>query len=356
MRLILLVMTMLCWTTAARAEPIKPAEILQAAVVNVIRPEVLRFDATSRGLSSAMKALCASPSPNGKAIADAQFGLVVAAYGQIAYLRLGPMMEDNRADRLLFWPDRRGIGLKQVQAILSNQDNSVTSLAGLRSKSVAVQGLGALDYVLSGTDADTLTRPQGEFRCAYGAAIADNIADIAGALVAGWFAPDGIADHLMMPQPTNVDYRSDTEALEALVGLVSHGLEAMRDQQLNPFLAAADAPAKPKLAPFWRSGQTMTLLSGSIMSMRQLIGESRVATAVAEKDKGLADSIDFEFRNALRALGLVTLPVEQAVADQKQAAALSYLALVTDSLHGMVGEQLSAALGLSVGFSALDGD
>lgn len=352
----LLVLILLCWASVAQAEAIKPAEVLQGAVVDVIRPNVLRFDSASRGLSSAMQALCAAPSAHGKAVAQRQFGLVVAAYGQIGFLRIGPMMEANRADRLLFWPDRRGIGLKQVQAILSSQDSAAISLAGLQAKSVAVQGLGALDYVLSGTDADTLTRPEGAFRCAYGSAIADNVAEIAGDLVEGWFAPDGIADHLQMPRAENVDYRSDVEALEALVGLVAHGLEAMRDQQLNPFIATAAAPAKPKQAPFWRSGQTMALLGGTIEGMRGLIGGSRIATAVPEKDKGLADSIDFEFRNALRAIDLVTLPVEQAVAEPKQAAALGYLALVTGSLQAMVGEQLSAALGLSVGFSALDGD
>lgn len=352
----LLVLIVLCWAGVAQAETIKPADVLQAAVVNAIRPNLLRFDSASRGLDSAMQALCAAPSANSKAIADAQFGLVVAAFGQIGFLRIGPMMEDNRADRLLFWPDRRGIGLKQVQALLSNEDAAATELAGLQGKSVAVQGLGALDYVLSGTGSEALTGPGGAYRCAYGMTIAANVAEIAGDLVAGWFAPDGVADHLQMPQAGNADYRSDIEALEALVGLVAHGLEAMRDQQLNPFIASAEAPAKPKQAPFWRSGQTTALLEGTIVGMRSLIGESRIATAVPEKDKGLADSIDFEFRNALRAIDLVTLPVEQAVAEPKQAAALSYLALVTGSLQAMVGEQLSAALGLSVGFSALDGD
>lgn len=352
----LMVLIVLCWASVAQAETIKPADVLQAAVVNVIRPNLLRFDSASRGLNSAMQALCAVPSANSKAIADAQFGMVVAAYGQIGFLRIGPMMEDNRADRLLFWPDRRGIGLKQVQALMSSEDSAATELAGLQGKSVAVQGLGALDYVLSGTGSEALTGPGGAYRCAYGRTIAANVAEMAGELVAGWFAPDGVADHLQMPRAENADYRSDIEALEALVGLVAHGLEAMRDQQLNPFIASGENPAKPKQAPFWRSGQTMALLGGTIKGMRSLIGESRIATAVPEKDKGLSDSIDFEFRNALRAIDLVTLPVEQAVAEPKQAAALGYLALVTASLQAMVGEQLSAALGLSVGFSALDGD
>jgi len=44
------------------------------------------------------------------------------------------------------------------------------------------------------------------------------------------------------------------------------------------------------------------------------------------------------------------------VADPKQVQALNYLVIVTQSLQSLVGEQLSTALGLSVGFSSLDGD
>jgi membrane protein implicated in regulation of membrane protease activity len=115
----------------------------------------------------------------------------VAAYGKVDFLRIGPLMEDNRADRLLFWPDRRGIGLKQVQAILAEEDPAATDLAGLQAKSVAVQGLGALEFVLFGTGAESLTSIEGSFRCAYGQTIAGNIAGMAKEMVAGWYVPGG---------------------------------------------------------------------------------------------------------------------------------------------------------------------
>jgi predicted lipoprotein len=48
--------------------------------------------------------------------------------------------------------------------------------------------------------------------------------------------------------------------------------------------------------------------------------------------------------------------MEQAVADQRQLQALKYLVVVTKSLDTLLGQNLAAALGLSVGFSTLDGD
>ena len=355
MRVVLLVLVML-WAGPALAQATTPQQVLDAAVNQVIRPGMVNFKNVASGLESAMSGLCAVPSERALGIAVQQFAKAALAYGQVEFVRIGPLMEDNRADRLLFWPDRRGIGLKQVQAIIAEADASATEVMSLRGKSVAAQGFGALEFVLFGTGAETLLVPEGEFRCRYGLAIAANISRIAAELAMGWYQHEGVAAHLTRPQADYADYRTETEALEALVGLVAHGVEGMRDTRINPFIAGDGKAAQPKLALFWRSGLTMAMIRANVDGMRKLVTVSGVARAVAENDKGLDNSIDFEFRNAIRALDIVTLPVDQAVADEKQAFALSYLVLVTGSLQAMIGEQLSAALGLSVGFSSLDGD
>lgn len=357
MRIVLMGLIMVvAGAIAAQAQPTTPKAVLQAAVVDYIRPSMLRFDAASRGLDSAMEALCTAPSSDGHAIAAQEFAQVVATYAKIDFLRVGPLMADNRADRLLFWPDRRSIGLKQVQAILAEQDPDAIVLESLQAKSVAVQGLGALEFVLFGTGWESLASDEGAYRCAYGRTIALNISGIAQELASAWYVPDGIADHLQFPQPDYADYRTDTETMEALVGLVSHGLEGLRDQFLQPFMAGDDRAAKPKLAVFWRSGLTMTFVRSRMDGMAALIAASGISAATDADHQGLGNTIAFEFSNADRAIDIVTLPVAEAVADEKQAKALDYLLLVTNSLHEIVGEQLSAALGLSVGFSALDGD
>lgn len=352
----LIVALLMTCAAPAFAQTTSPSQVLDAAVNGVIRPAMAEFKLQAAGLDSAMGGLCAQPSAETLRIARDQFAQAAQGYGAVEYLRIGPLMEDNRSDRLLFWPDRKGIALRQVQAILADDDASATELTSLRAKSVAVQGFGALEFVLFGTDAETLGGAEGAFRCQFGEAIAANIAEISDELAAGWDREDGIALHLTKPSPDYVDYRTEVEALEQLVGLVSHGIEATRDTRINPFIAQGDTAAKPKQALFWRSGLTMAMIKANIDAMARMMDVSGMARAVAEKDKALDNSIAFEFANATRAMDLVTLPVEQAVADDKQARALAYLVLVTGSLQSLVGEQLSAALGLSVGFSSLDGD
>jgi predicted lipoprotein len=353
---VVIIALMLLLAAPAMAQTTTPQQVLQAAVRLSIRPGMLEFRNRADGLAMAMNALCKIPSEGMLAVAEAQFRQAALAYGRVEFLRIGPLMEDNRADRLLFWPDRRGIGLRQVQAILAEEDASATALETLRGKSVAVQGFGALEFVLFGTGAEALSGPDSAFRCQYGSAVAGNIAQVARELAEGWFAPGGIADHLTQPQADYADYRTETEALEALVGLVSHGIEAVRDVRINPFMPTEERVARPKEGLFWRSGLTLDMVGANLSGMRHLLAQSGIAGAVDGKNIGLGNSITFEFRNADRALGLVTLPLDQALEDDKQVQALRYLVIVTGSLQAMIGEQLSAALGLSVGFSSLDGD
>lgn len=356
MRLALaLILALLTFPSLAQ-DAAAPDPVMQGAVDGVIRPGMIGFAREASGLASTMGLLCSAPSSAALDIAKGQFREAALAYGHIELLRLGPLMEDNRAERLLFWPDRRSTGLRQVQAILANADETATDPATLRDKSVALQGFGALEYVLFGTDAETLTAPEGNFRCRFGSAIAQSIGKVGQELATGWYRPDGIAQHLMLPNADNTDYRTPLEATEALVGLLSHGLEAVRDTRINPFIAKDGDAANPKLALFWRSGLTVAMLRANIHGLRDLFTVSGVALPVPKAQQGLAASIEFEFRNADRAINLVTLPLEQAVVDEKQAHALDYLVIVTSSLQTMLGEQLSTALGLSVGFSSLDGD
>lgn len=348
MRFLVAVLAALLLAIPATAQIISPAEMLRSSVTNFIRPQTKAFATRTAELSRAMYVLC----ENGDLIgAQNAFAAAATAYGRLEFLRIGPLMEDNRADRILFFPDRKGIGLRQVQQLLAQADLSAATVPGLQQKSVAVQGFGALEFVLFGTGFETLTTSDGAFRCAYGAAVAKNLEEMAADIAAGWADPEGIARRLTQPDPVYADYRTTTESLEAIVGLVSHGIEAVRDTRINPFIAKANGKANPKQALFWRSNQTLPMLRANLDGLRRLV---ELAGIVA--DPVLSGEITAAFARAETAIAAVTSPVEEAVTDPAQAAALADLVTATQDLQRLIGEDLSATLGLSVGFSSLDGD
>jgi len=103
-------------------------------------------------------ALCAKPSP--VALKDTQraFATTVEAWSLVEAIRFGPVAQQQRYDRIFYWPDPKGLGTRQVRKALEKQDQSVTDVNSLASKSVALQGLSALEYLLYGDGAATLAK------------------------------------------------------------------------------------------------------------------------------------------------------------------------------------------------------
>lgn len=340
----------------AQAEPLSPKQAAMHAVESYFQPGHRRLLTEARKLEDRMRELCAAPEPRRLGNARDQFGALVTAWSRIELVRFGPALRDNRIERILFWPDRRGIGLRQVQAVLAAEDERATNPKTLHAKSVAAQGLIALEYALFGTGSDKLTGHANSFRCRYALAIAGNIAGVAGELHARWTATNGIAAQLVNPSATNTVYRTDQEVMSQIIGVLAHGLEAIRDTRIKPMLGSSASDARPRAALFWRSGKTIASVRANFIGLRTLFEQARIADTLPPASAAVANAIQFEFRNVDRSLSALTLPIDRAVIDSNQRGKLEYLVILSQSLQKLIGQDVSVALGLSVGFSSADGD
>ncbi|MCQ0988177.1 imelysin family protein [Jiella marina] len=332
-------------------------QVVQNAIDGAIRPGYAAFSEAADESLIAMEALCAAPGESNLDNARQSFAELVDTWSRIEFVRFGPIMEDNRIDRILFFPDRRGIGLRQVQGILGNDDKSAATAESLADKSVAVQGLGALGFVLFGSDAETLATGEAAFRCQYGQAIAGNLATIAAAVEAGWANNDeGVVARLTQPKSDDPAYRSADDSLKEIVGIFINGFEAVRDLRLTPPLGETAERARPKLFLFHRADLSLASLEANFAGMKDLFVASNVASLLPEQQAYLKDSILFEFANAATTFEKLAPPLSEVVTTPEKRQNLTYLLIVTDSLQSQFANQLSPTLGLSAGFSALDGD
>jgi uncharacterized protein len=341
--------------TLAQLHPTGRAVITQA-VEDAIRPGFADFAGASQQMRLAMEALCSAPSPSALAAVRGQFGAVVSTWSRIENYRFGPLMTDNRSDRILFWPDRKGIALKQVQAILAKKDQTAVDPATLKDKSVAVQGLGALEFILFGTGSEALESADGDFRCAFGSAVATAISDVGEEMRAEWFAEPGISTRMIRPSEADPDYRSNDEVLQELIGVMAHGVEAIRDQRILPFLGRDGAESKPKSALFWRSNLTVPSILANFQGLETLLVASDIWEYAPTEQFRIGEEAKATFAAIAVEAAKVTGTVEQVVGDPAQKAALSAMVVSSQRLGTLTGEELPAALGLSVGFSSLDGD
>lgn len=339
---------------AAAATP-QAGPVISRVVTDFVRPAYHDFHAATSRLDGAVTKLCANPSEKLLSDARADFTKAIAAWARVEIIRFGPVTEKNRLERILFWPDRKGTGLKQVQAALQKEDPTATDPASLAGKSVAMQGLGALEFVLFGTDAESLAS-DAPYRCSFGAAITGNLDTISGEIETEWGRPDGFAHDWQVPSGSNPLYRNDAEALGELLEIFVTGLEMERDMRIGGFLGDTQAKDKPKQALFWRSSQTVAMLSGNLSGMKALFDISGLAQALPDDQRWIAKSIDFEFNNGLNALASADEPIEDVLADPAKRGRLTYASVVTSSLSELFGTRLSGEFGLTAGFSSLDGD
>ncbi|PDT41785.1 MULTISPECIES: imelysin family protein [Sinorhizobium] len=334
--------------------------VMAKAVDGFIIPGYRDLRRATGELGEKSAALCATPSDAALEETRAAFSDVVQRWSTIEIIRLGPALEQNRFERFLFYPDRKSTGLKQVQAILAKRDESATQAESLKTKSVAVQGLGALEYVLYGTGAETLTGAEGDFRCLYGTTIAQNLTTIADELLAAWEKPEGLQSAWKSPSADNPLFRDNREAATELLGVLVHSVEMIKDQRLRPFYAGAiDGKAdegRPKLAIYWRSGNTMRSIAGNLSGLQTLFNAAGMESLLPADSRSIAGSVNFLFKALIGMTERVDGPLDAVLADQKQRSRLDFITLNTADLLDRLNRDFGGAIGLGAGFSFADGD
>jgi uncharacterized protein len=341
----------------ARAEA-DHAAIAREALQHVIRPGYAALAKAARRLKIQTESLCDEPSTPALEAAKEAFVATVGAWSQVEILRFGPIIQDHRYERLFYWPDAKSIGLRQVQQALAKRDATVTDPARLAAKSVALQGLPALEYLFYGDDADQLADGDSSatFRCHFAASVAANIDAIATAVESDWGEDAAFTNSFLEPGSDSPNYRAPKEVTLELFKALTSGIELVRDQKIARPLAGTAHEAKPKLAAFWRSGLTFANMAGNLEGVRTLFALGGFAEVVAQESAGVEKSILFDLDHSISVLRGIEAPADQVFRDPASRSKLQAVRVALKSARDTVGDMIARGAGLSFGFNAMDGD
>lgn len=240
--------------------------------------------------------------------------------------------------------------------MIASGDETALDAETLAKKSVAVQGLVALEFVLFGTGSVDLASGTGADRCAYGRAVSENIAGLAEEVLAGWQADDGIAALWRNPSADNPLFRDESEQINGLIKMIGDALEIIKVQRLDPVLRDDRATMRPRSALFWRSDNWVRSLAANVAGLRALMEAAKLDRTVAGDARRVIGTTEFELANAARAFAGTDIPV-RAIAESEEAyGRMVYGRLVIAGLADIAKGRLRALYGLSSGFSSLDGD
>ena len=319
-----------------------------------VEPAIEAFAASSSRLGADVASLCAAPGEATLQAARAAFGIVVADWGRASVLRFGPLAADNRFERLFFWPDPRGIALKQVQGLLAEKDPQAIA-DGVAGKSAALQGLPALEFALFGAGAEVLATGDA-YRCEFASAIARNIAVLADNIRDGWGRDTPFAKSFATPAPDGEPYRTEAEVQGEIVKALSTALQFVRAAELLPPLGEDAKKANGRRAPLWRSRMTVPLIVAQAAGVLDLLAAAGYEETLPEDSRYIAGSIRFELSNAIRVLGQVEADPEGAFSSEPDRGPFVFAELALHHASELITRDLAAALGLTMGFNALDGD
>jgi uncharacterized protein len=234
----------------------------------------------------------------------------------------------------------------------------VTEAASLSGKSVALQGLPALEYLLYGDGAGALAKGGGEgaFRRRFAETIAGNVAGMARDIASGWQDGAPYAKAYLEPGPANAAYHTQKEVTLELFKTFATGIEMVRDQKMAKALGAKPDQARPQLAPFWRSDLSFSNMADNLQSVRELFAKGGFAQVVHDDSPGVEDSIVFDLNHAIEVLRGLDKPITQAVHNEDLRAKLEALRVSLKSAATTAGDIISRSAGLTFGFNAMDGD
>ncbi len=326
------------------------AAMTKAVTDRVIVPAYEALASATAALSAATRSACADPAAAPDKVRNV-FAAAMAAWQRAQPISFGPIADGSRANRIEYWPDKRGTGQRQVRRALAEKDPGLVAPGGLDGKSVALQGLATYETLMFG-DAP------GEYACAFAAAIADFQKDLAAALLADWTKPGGFAETMHTAATGNAHYRDAREAATDILKSAAGILDVIIQQKLELPLGESLADASPHKAESWRTALSLTNVVANLATLRALF----------ETKEGLRDQLarvgagplgDGMIRSVDKAVGLargIPLPLAQAVADPAARPKVEELLEAMRDLRILVRNPVADELRIVVGFNALDGD
>ena len=351
---ILCVVLTIVTTSATAADKLHFAHALKKGLEDIIIQDHEAFLDAALEMVEPINNLCDDPSKKNLKAVHKNFEVLVLQWSRIEMYHFGPALENNLFEKLFYWPDRRGRAIRQVRTVLSRQDQTVLTIETLAQKSVAVQGLLALEFILFGTGSETLVIGN-HHRCSYLGSIAGVIGTNASSLLGGWKGEEGYATEMMNAGHANSFYNSSGEAIQELIKAAATQLQIVGELKIAASIGKLTEKAKPKRAPFWRSDLTTANMLANIIAVERLL-DSGISELVVKKDDKANKSLRFQLDQVKLALKTIDSRWIDAVSSGQGREVLfrlhNYLAKTVKILQ----TSYPRALGLIFGFNTLDGD
>jgi hypothetical protein len=346
------------WPQTTRSAEFDHTGLAQQSLERHIRPGYEQLLTAAQKLETALETFCGAPPSSDPEPVKEAFTVALLAWSRIEHLRFGPIQKKARHARMVFWPDRKGLGRRQVARALKARDKSVLSGETLQGKSVALQGFGALEYILFAKGHEQLSKPGPvrNHRCAFMQAIAANITHISQVVLKQWSGTGDYAATFLQPGPDNAVYLEPKEVTFEIAKSLIVGLERVRDIRIAGPLGLQRKSRRRRSAAFERSGLSTRVITANLEGLVDLFEKGGLMERIGAHELGMDKAIQFDLVQSLKQLRSISVPMKAAVEDPEMEDRLMAVGFPLRNAREEVSRVMADAAGLALGFNALDGD
>ncbi len=351
--------------SAAACSPPPSEKVLVNTSKLAVLPAYERFSHSSQALALAADSFCSAPSSEGIDLTRTHWRTTVDSWSGVQNLQFGPLLIDNQAWKIQFWPDKKNLIARKVEALIRSDED--LSEKRIDDASVVVQGLSSLEYLLfdhkvgslnSYANTDASTR-----RCALLVAVSGHLHGVAKGLYDAWRPESGnYLQAFTKTGPDNAEYPDDNVALANLLDTLVAGVELIkRDKFERPLgLTSSDGQAQIYLLEWWRSQYSREAITANLMALKTVFtaasgyGLDDYLSDVKQRSD-LSAQIQQQIDSSLSAANAIPNSLFSSAEPRKQAELIAFQNEIT-TLLSLLKSDLPTALGISLGFNAKDGD
>ena len=313
-------------------------------------PSYQHFAQAAAALEAEAGRFCAAPSAEGLAALQEGFHQAMDGWQSVQHIQFGPITYFNWNFRIQYWPDDKGTGMRQLDALIAAKDPAVHEDEAFDRQSVGVQGFQALENLLF--DEMSLADLQGDaYRCQVMQTIAANISEIASGAATRW-------ESEFRGTVATADERGFFESAEdATIDFMKALVEPVRrlqEQKLQAVLGETPAAARERRAESWRSQRSLRNIKLNVAALEHEFSAADPALSSVLHAADI-EMIAAAFAKLQASLSAQPDALAEALAAEGGHAALLEIAAELDSLY----EAMEAGLkntDLYLGFNSLDGD
>ncbi len=284
------------------------------------------------------------------------------AWAKVQLLSFGPISFLERRERFDFWPDKHRVGERQIRQLLSQTDSTNSfhdiNIEQFREKSVAIQGLSAMERVLF-SQKQTLNTHD----CHLARLIAENLLSIAEDVFAQWSTkPIEFKNDLLNPTPDLTFFSDAKQVASVLLNDMSTQIRVVSDQKIANAMPSAkkrDQKINYRKLESWRTGSTFALMTLNILTVKKYyqLGFSR---PIKQLNVSLHQHITGQFEKVLSQLEILnsrrSIQVKKMTQTKEVFEIFTALQIALLELDTLLSNDVVKTLGLHIKFNALDGD